>query len=112
MDQMDQNTTPRTALASGRGKSEDLLKANYEKANYENHFTTNLKHDLFQEKKVYRQALDEIRENLDEWFRGGKFFNSGLGRNDGEFLASEIKNIVGTAMGEDGDGNSKIWEVI
>ena len=52
--------------------------------------------------KIYREALTKIRENLDEWYRGDKFFNSGLGHNDGKFLVSEVELIVGIAMDEGG----------
>ena len=53
-------------------------------------------------KKIYREALDEIRKNLDEWYRGDKFLC--LGHNDGDFLASAVEAIVATAMDEGGGG--------
>ena len=100
-------TTPRTALASGRGNSEEYLKANYEK-----YITTTIERDLFQEEKICRQALFEIQKNLDQWFRGDKFYNPALGRNDGEFFASAVEIIVNTAMRDGAGRNFKSREVI
>ena len=101
------NITPRTALASGRGKSGEQIKANYE-----SYFTTIFNRDQFQEEKVCRQALVEIQKNLDQWFCGDKFYNPALGRNDGEFFASEVEIIVVTAMRDGAGRNFKSREDI
>lgn len=57
-------------------------------------------------KKIYREALDEIRKNQDQWYRGDKFLDQDLGRNDGDFLANEIEIIIHTAMDKGGVDNA------
>jgi hypothetical protein len=48
--------------------------------------------------KIYRDTIIKIRKNLDQWFRGDKFYDPKEYGNDGDHFVDEVEYLVAEAM--------------